>query len=201
MTTPKRAERMAPLLKVLDEAYAKSGKGTKCSIRNMSLNSLSGGPTHETSFRDLQDSLKSTDTLAYPDAERVICVFTDASEKFWSAVVTQRKNNRLDLTPGQLQHEPIAFLCSAFKEASENCTKFEKESFSIFQTIAKLDYLFLSRRDVRVFTDYRNRLFIFGTLAVEPLRNLDATLFQRFSLGAVHFTVSLCDRTCLGRGQ
>ena len=168
MAIPKLAERMAPLVKVLDEAYAKSGKRTKRSIRNMSLNSLSWGPTHETSFRDLQDSLKSAVTLAYPDPEKVICVFTDASEKFWSGVVTQTKSDQLELPPGEQQHEPIAFLCSAFKDASENWTTFEKEAFAIFQTFAKLDYLFLVRQDVRVFTDHRNLLFVFAPLALEP---------------------------------
>ena len=82
MAIPKLAERMAPLIKILDEAYAKSGKRTKRSIRNMLLNSLSWGAPHETSFRDLQDNLNSAVTLAYPDPKMVICFFTDASESF-----------------------------------------------------------------------------------------------------------------------
>ena len=136
---PNLAQRIAPLVKILYEAYAKSGKRTMRSIRNMSLSSLSWGHVQDVSFLDLQDSLKSSIKLSYPDLEKTICVFTDASVRFWSGVVTQTNCEQLDLPIDEQQHESIAFLGAGFKDASQNWTTFEKEAYAMFQTLQRLD--------------------------------------------------------------
>ena len=101
--------------------------------------------------------------LSYRDPKKEICVFTDASERFWAAIVTQCE--RRELEKGALEQK-----CSgaAFKTAQPNWTMFEKEGFAIFQAFDKLDYLLMSERPAHVFTDHRNFLFVFAPLALEP---------------------------------
>ena len=162
------AQRIGSLNDVLEEAYAKSGKRTKKSINKIALSMLSWGPTHEATFRKLQDSLRSAVTLAYPDPDKMICIFTDASDRYWSGVVTQCDPEDLNLPIGEQNHVPLAFLGSAFKGASLNWSTFEKEAFAIFQTFEKLDYMLMGHKHTHVFTDHRNLLFVFAPLSMEP---------------------------------
>jgi len=95
-------------------------------------------------------------------------VFIDASEHFWSSVVTQTTKEQLQLHIDEQRHEPIAFLGSSFKHAEKNWTTFAKEGFAIFQAFDRMDYLLAGHRDERIFTYHRNLLFFFAPLYVEP---------------------------------
>lgn len=48
-------------------------------------------------FKELKDDLKEAITLSYPDATKTICVFTDASHRFYAGVVTQCDKKSLEL--------------------------------------------------------------------------------------------------------
>ena len=168
ISIPNFSVTVAPLVDVLEEAYSKAGRRTSRSIKKFSLDKLSWGQSHEDAFRTMQNSLQSAVKLAYPDHGKVLCVFTDASDRFWSGVVTQVSEDQLALPFEQQSHEPLAFLGAAFKKSELNWTTFEKEAFAIFKTFEKLDYLFAGRSDIRVFTDHRNLLFVFAPRALEP---------------------------------
>lgn len=166
---PAFSQRIAPLTSLLESAYSQSGRRTNRSVRNITLRSLSWGPVHEKAFSDLQESLRQAVTLSHPDPEKVVCVFTDASELYWSGVVTQTAPNQLSKPFGQQVHEPLAFLGSSFKGSELNWSTFEKEAFAIFKTFEKMDFLFQCQRRTHVFTDHRNLLFVFAPLAMEPV--------------------------------
>jgi len=168
LAIPNFAQRIGPLVDVLEEAYARSGKRTKKSIKKVALHTLSWGTAQEEAFRDIQDSIRSAVTLSYPDPEKVICVFTDASERYWSGVVTQCAESEVKKPSGEQKHEPLAFLGAEFKGAQLNWSTFEKEAYAIFQTFEKLDYMLLGHARVHVFTDHRNLLFVFAPLVLEP---------------------------------
>lgn len=168
ISIPDFARRVAPLVAVLEEAYTRSGRRTKRSIRGIQLRTLSWGAEHQRAFTDLQNSLRDAVKLAYPKPGRVLCVYTDASDRFWSGIVTQTDVESLKLPIEEHQHEPVALLGAEFKGAEGYWSTFEKEGFAIFQTFEKLDYLFLDESPVHVHTDHRNLLFIFAPLALEP---------------------------------
>jgi len=86
---PNFATRVAPLSKLLEEAYTRFGKRTKRSIKSIALSNLSWGTIHMQAFEDLQDTLRNAVKLSYPKQEMEICVHTDASDRFWSAVISQ----------------------------------------------------------------------------------------------------------------
>lgn len=165
---PQFAERSAPLVEVLEEAYKKSGRRTKRSIQNMLLQTLSWGDRHVKAFKSLQDTIRSAVSMAFPKANKRICMYTDASDRFWSAVITQTDPEDL-LKPIEKQmHEPLAFLGAAFKDAERNWSTFEQEGFAIYQAFKKMDFILYNDKPTHVFTDHRNLLFVFAPLALEP---------------------------------
>lgn len=129
-STPDFASRISPLNDILMAAYKKSGKRTKRSIKSIALSSLSWGPIHEQMFQSLQESLPNAVILSYRDPEKEICVFTDASESFWSGVVSETDKEQLKRSLAEQSHEPLAFLGGEFKEAEFGWSPFKKEGFA-----------------------------------------------------------------------
>ena len=168
LSIPDFSRTVAPLTGLLETAYRISGKRTKRSLRKISLRTLSWGATHSDAFNSLQKTLRNAVKLSYVDPNKEICIYTDASECFWSAVVTQTSKQDLELPIGEQRHQPLAFLGAEFKGSQLGWTTFEKEAFAIFQTFEKLDYMLMSSKPVHVYTDHRNLLFVFDPLSLEP---------------------------------
>eukprot|EP00171_Calliarthron_tuberculosum_P002686 IDg2686t1 len=185
---PEFSKRVAPLVTVLEEAYEKVGKRTKRAIKNIALRSLSWGPDEERAFANLQDSLRNAVKMSYCAQDKVPCVFTDASNRFWSGVITQTTTKDLLKPFEEQRHEPLAFLGSEFKGAQLHWTTFEKEAFAIYQTFERMDYLLLGQKRTHIFTDHRNLLFIFAPLALEPaLGRHVVSKVQRWALYLTRF--------------
>ena len=87
------------------------------------------------------DILKHSVKLAYPDDTKALCIFTDASDSHWSAVVTQVPPEHFSQPFEEQQHQPLLFLSGSFKGASSRWSIIEKEAFPILQVVTKADYL------------------------------------------------------------
>jgi len=162
------AARISSLTDLLEEAYRRSGKRTKRSIKNIALSNLSWGITHNQAFQDLQNTLRNTVKLPYPKPGMEIWVYTDASDRFWSAVVTQTQPDQLELPIEEQKHVPLAFLGAGFKGAQLGWSTFEKDAYAIFQVFEKLDYVLTGSSPTHIYTDHRNLPFVFAPLALEP---------------------------------
>lgn len=55
---------------------------TKIDIKSM------WNSAHEQAFLNLQNSLENAARLAHPDEKKLVCLFTDASEKYWASVLS-----------------------------------------------------------------------------------------------------------------
>jgi hypothetical protein len=66
---------------------------------------------------------------------------TNAFDRFYADLVTQIHEEQLDLAMKEQDHQPLAFLSGEFKGAQLRWTVPEKESFAIFDTVTKVDYL------------------------------------------------------------
>lgn len=95
LSIPDFTRRIVPLNDMLEAAFKKAGKRTKKSICKILLQRLSWGPTHDESFHNLQESLINAAKLSYTKGKKTICVFTDASNRFWLGVVTQCEEQEL----------------------------------------------------------------------------------------------------------
>jgi RNase H-like domain found in reverse transcriptase len=75
------------------------------------------GPEEQAAFKYLQAAIMESMTLAFSDADKRICVFTDASDRFCAGLVTQIDEKQLDLPMEEQDHQPLAFLSGEFKGA------------------------------------------------------------------------------------
>jgi hypothetical protein len=66
----------------------------------------------------MQQHLKKLTAVTHPDPEKVLCVLSDASDKYFSGVITQIPKGDLDLPVADPPHQPLAFSSGAFKERS-----------------------------------------------------------------------------------
>ena len=85
---PSYSELIAPLRQLLEEYYTRTGKRTKRALRNLSL-SNSWGTQHDSAFADIKSQLAASVKLAHPNSDHSMCLFTDASDTHWAAVLTQ----------------------------------------------------------------------------------------------------------------
>lgn len=86
---PDFAKRVAPLRALLEVAYRKSGKRTKKSIAKLPVTSLGWRGEHAHAFHDIQGQLREQLQLAHRDYKKTLCIYSDASDRYWAAVVTQ----------------------------------------------------------------------------------------------------------------
>ena len=165
---PLFTERVEVLNNILEKANSNSKKHTKKSIANISLRPLSWGIKKSEAFRSIQESVRNSVTLSYTKKDYVICVYTDASEDFWSAVLTQTTEEQLELPKLEQKHQPLAFLGGKFKDSEFRWSIYEKEGFSILIVFRNLDYMLYGSEKKHVFTDHRNLLFVFCQFSIEP---------------------------------
>jgi hypothetical protein len=61
-------------------------------------------------------------TLAFPDADKRICVLTDASDRFYAGLMTQIHEEKLYLPMKEQDHQLVAFLSGEFKGVQQRRT-------------------------------------------------------------------------------
>lgn len=161
-------EAVSPLRDLLEIAYDKVASRKKSAIKKIRLDQIGWSAKHEEAFYTVRDMLCNAVKLSHRDPSKILCIHTDASDRFWAGVVTQCDENQLHKPISAQQHDPLAFLGSRFNPTQENWTTFEQEAFAIVETFKRLDYLFACDPCIRIFTDHRNLLFTFNPYAVEP---------------------------------
>ena len=83
--------------------------------------------------------LQNSVTLAHVDTDKEMCVFTDASQTHWGAVITQVEVGMMNLPLSQQEHQPLVFLSGSFKGSSLRWPIIDKEAFAIITTLTRCD--------------------------------------------------------------
>jgi predicted DNA-binding transcriptional regulator YafY len=78
---PNYPKRLAPLQAALAKVFEDKSRRTKKAVAAVSLLHL-WGPEEQAFFKYLQAAIMKSMTLAFPDPDKRICVFTDASDRF-----------------------------------------------------------------------------------------------------------------------
>ena len=132
ISIPAFQQRISLLNQLLETAHACAGRSTERSIKNIAFSDLSWGEEHERVYLDLQESLHNVVKLSHPDPPKSICIHTDASEKFWSGIVTQLDDSELAKHPAQQWHAPLAIVGGECKKHDLDWSTLEKEGFATF---------------------------------------------------------------------
>lgn len=179
---------VAPLADIREYALSKAPSRKKTAARRVLLADVGWNDDHERAYQRIKDALAGAVTLAFPDLEnRVLCLYTDASDTAWGAVLTQLPPDDLPLAVDEQRHEPLAFLSGDFKGAASRWSTVEKEAFAIVHAAQKLDYLLQNPQGFRIFTDHANLAFIFDASRHSALHRHTAAKLQRWALQLTGF--------------
>jgi RNase H-like domain found in reverse transcriptase len=164
---PLFAEKSAPLQDLLEVVYQEAKGRIKKKTTSVSLEEK-WKETCEKAFRQLQEDVQTLMTTAHPDLKQRVCVFTDASDLFYSGMITQVPEHHLDLPVHDQQHQPLAFTSGRFRCSQERWTIPEKEALSIIWILPKLRYLLLAAEQFSILSDYFNLKYMYAPLSFSP---------------------------------
>ncbi|KAH9092351.1 hypothetical protein LEN26_018494 [Aphanomyces euteiches] len=159
---PQFNQLIALLQKLLDDVCTAADSRKKSRLIRFRLLEHGWNSTHLLAFNQCKSALQAVVTLAHPDPDKAVCLFTDASNDFWGAVVTQIPTDDEGVDLVNQRHEPLAFLSGSFKGAQLRWSTIEKEGFAIVTSCKRLDYILQRPGGFKIFTDHRNLKFIFS---------------------------------------
>ena len=163
---PAYAETIAPLHKLLEDAYKQAGKRTKAAVRKITI-ADSWGTEHDAAFSNIKNQLAAAVKLAHVKEEHRLCLFTDASETHWASILTQVPESQSKEDIEEQNHEPLCFLSGSFKSSSTNWSVPEKEGYAIVESMTSLDHIVMGR-EVNIFTDHANLVYLYDPQGRNP---------------------------------
>jgi RNase H-like domain found in reverse transcriptase len=139
---PSFATLIASLQILLESVYqAAGGKRTKTAAAKVQLHLVGWTAHHADVLAACKESLLHTATLAHPSPDLRLCLYTDASQDYWSSMATQVPPADLELPRSEQRHEPLAFLSGSFTRAIRRWAIIEKEAYEIVVSCERLDWL------------------------------------------------------------
>ena len=152
-------------------------------------------PAMDQAWEAVKEMLCEVTTMTYPDPLKDQCLFTDASNTGWGAMLTQRAVSQRDLELEDQQHEPLAFISKAWDQAALAYSTCDQEAMAIFLAVKRLHPMMHTQKDARLFfyTDHANLRYIFdpqgrGPVPVYTAERLEraAVYLQRFRYTILH---------------
>lgn len=147
---------IAPLHDALETACSRTTKRTKKALSKISLKDM-WTDKQDIAFGELKEALANSISLAYPKNDHTICLFTDASEDYWSGILCQSETSSMNVDVTERNYEPLGFLSGAFRNSACNWSIPEKEGYAILESMMRFDYITMGRI-VHIFTDHANLL-------------------------------------------
>lgn len=163
---PNFSKIIQPLHNLLEDAYKKAGKRTKKAVEKIRI-SDSWGTDHTAAFENVISQLAAATRLSLPKNGHRVCLFTDASDSHWSAILTQSPTDDESKPVDEQQHEPMCFLSGAFKGSSERWSVPEKEGYAIVEAMCRMNY-FTAGRTTSIYTDHANLVHIYDPYGQTP---------------------------------
>lgn len=106
---PNFAKLTSALHDFMERIYQRINSRTKRSVARVSLQACNWGSDESTAFQQCKHALAESVTLAHRDETKRLCLYTDASDLFWSAIMTQVPHEDLSLPHAEQRHAPWLF--------------------------------------------------------------------------------------------
>lgn len=187
MSLPNYAPTIAPLLALMEAIYLEAGSRKKRKVEKLQL-AAHWRQEHDHAWEATKGMLARSCTQAHIVAEYKVCVFTDASDYFWSAFVTQIPPEDESKPFAEQRHELLACLSHAFRGAQLRWAMVDKEAYAIVETCVRLEYMLLRPGGFTLYTDHRNLTYIFDPHKACPgIQRHTAAKVQRWALTLAAF--------------
>lgn len=185
---PEYSRLSAALYEALERAATVAGSRKQKHLSKVRLDEIGWTTKELSSFDAVREALLRMVPLAHPNQTAEVCLYTDASQDFWGAVVTQLPAAEVDLPLLEQNHQPLAFLSGRFVGASSRWSTIEKEAFAIVEAVRRLEYLLLRPAGFRLYTDHRNLVYMFNPYATDgAMARYRADKLQRWALSLMAF--------------
>lgn len=181
-----------PLHAFMELVYAKASKRTKSAVGRVQLVDLGWSERENDAFESCKRALAKQVTLAHRDDQKRLSVYTDASDYFWSGIVTQVPSNDINLPHTDKRHEPLGFLSGRFSRQQLRWSTIEKEAYAVLVTLERMHWLLATPSGFDLFTDHNNLIFLFDPTSVSS--DLSLGTVRNVLRWAVRLT--LYDYTC-----
>jgi len=189
---PLFAQKVALLQEALTAVGRVAPNPRQRGFQSVPLTDVGWGPRHTEAFRALNAAIAGAVARAYPDDEKAVCVYTDASDCHWAGVVTQVPPEDLSLPVGQQRHVPLAFVSGTFDETQRRWPTIEQEGFAIKETCVRCSHLLYRRRGFQIYTDHLNLTHLFGSrVALADGRKQAADRIERWKVIMGSFQYSI----------
>lgn len=156
------AELVAPLQAILTAALRVVPGASKAARARLCLRDHGWTSTHDDCVARIKSAIVQATMLSYPRPDYAVCVFTDASDLYWSGIVTQCLPSELEKPILDQQHLPLAFFSGPFQGAALRYAMVEKEGLAMVATCTKASYLLHRTGPVHLFTDHRNNVALYS---------------------------------------
>ncbi len=145
-----------------------SGRGghTKGKVAKVTLDDVGWTKEHSDCFETCKRMIGSAALLAHPDPTKHVCVFTDASDLHWGAVISQVSMDIMDKPVEDQDHAPLMFVSGTFSGAASRWAIVEMEAYAVVETLRRGDYLLHRPGGFDLYTDHANLKFIFNPASI-----------------------------------
>ena len=147
------------LQSMLTTAMSGLPQRTKRAAATRHLSKFGWNQEHTNAFESLKKAIGDQTILHYPDPNKLICIFTDASDYHCAGIVTQIPIVQEFLPFDQQDHEPLGFCGHHFTGSELNWSIVHKEAFAIVHVFRRLSYLLVTR--AVLYTDHKNLTALF----------------------------------------
>ncbi|GMF57038.1 unnamed protein product [Phytophthora fragariaefolia] len=116
----------------------------------------------EVAFQLVIELLGMSTKQYFADSEAQVCLFSDASARGWSIILTQVAEWNDDLPVTGQAHQMLICRGGLFKGAQVNWSTVEQEAYPIVWACGDLAYLLEREQGVRIYCDHANLIKIFA---------------------------------------
>ncbi|GMF34349.1 unnamed protein product [Phytophthora lilii] len=92
---------------MMEKVYERAGGRQKTQVRKVSLSDVGWGEAEVASLENCKQSLQKALQLAHPDPQKLLSVFTDASDEHWGAAITQIPRDQAARPLSKQEHQPL----------------------------------------------------------------------------------------------
>lgn len=157
-----------PLHLFLETLYTRADSRKKRALARISFDNVGWGDKERSAFKACIEALSTRVTLAHRDQSKRLCVYTDASDNFWSGIMTQIPPEDTSLHHNKQRHDPLAFLSGRFDAQQARWSTLEKEAYAVLDTLQRMHWIAATPDGFDLLTDNNNFIYLFDLLSIVP---------------------------------
>lgn len=163
---PRLAEHKGVLQELLEEIQKLTGKKRR-KYEHVDLRHL-WRDKHRIAFEKCKELLVNSMENTFVKPGATLCLFTDASDRYWAALLTQVVDYDPTKPVVQQNHMPISTMSGAFNGPQKGWSTIEKESYPIIKSVQEWEHYLLNPQGFRMYVDHSNIVSMFNPTTIEP---------------------------------